>query len=62
MQTNDRIAISVTEASQILGVSKPTMYKLIHTEGFPVLHIGRRTLIHRGKMEEWCANRVEAQE
>lgn len=56
---HEKIAISVTEAAGLLGLSRPTVYKLMHRSGFPVLHIGRRTLIHRKKLEEWAAKQAE---
>lgn len=55
MPTKEKIAISVTEAAELLGLSRPTVYKLIHRGDFPVMRIGTRTLIHRGKLEEWAA-------
>lgn len=55
----EKIALSVTEAAELLGVSRPTVYKLMHRADFPVLRIGTRTLIHRAKLEEWCAAQAE---
>ena len=53
---NDKkLAISVTEAAEMLGISRPTMYKLMHRADFPVIRIGTRTLIHREKLEMWAA-------
>ena len=57
----EKIALSVTEAAQVLGVSRPTVYKLIHRGDFPVLRIGSRTLIHREKLAEWAARQTEGQ-
>ena len=59
MPVQEKIAVSVTEGAQLLGVSRPTMYKLIHSDGFPVIRIGKRTLIHREKLMEWAAARTE---
>ena len=55
----EKIAVSVTEAAQLLGLSRPTVYKLIHRGDFPVLRVGSRTLIHRGKLEEWAEKQAE---
>ena len=59
MSTQEKIAVSVTEAAQLLNLSRPTVYKLIHSEGFPVMRVGTRTLIHRAKLEEWAARQAE---
>ncbi len=59
MSTQEKIALSVTEAAQLLNLSRPTLYKLIHSDGFPVMRVGTRTLIHREKLEEWAARRTE---
>ena len=52
------LTYSVTEAAQALGVSRPTMYNLIHQEGFPTLTVGGRRLISRELLAEWV--RVQA--
>lgn len=52
------LAYSVTEAAQALGVSRNTMYNLIHQEGFPTLVVGGRRLISRELLAEWV--RVQA--
>lgn len=59
MPIDRRIAVSVTEAAQLLGLSRPTVYKLIHRGDFPVMRVGSRTLIHREKLEAWAASQTE---
>ena len=54
MPVDQRIAVSVTEAAQLLGLSRPSVYRLIHRGDFPVMRIGGRTLVHREKLEEWA--------
>ena len=49
----EKLTVSITEASQILGVSRPTVYRLMRREDFPALHIGRRVLISRSGLERW---------
>ena len=53
--TNERekIALSITEAAEQLGISRPTMYKLTRQAGFPVFKVGARTLISRAGLEAW---------
>ena len=55
MATADKIALSVAEAAELLGVSPPTVYKLIRRADFPAFKVGTRTLISRSKLEEWVA-------
>ncbi len=57
----DKITISITEAAQMLGVSRPTMYSIVKRQDFDaVFKLGRRTLIHREKLEAWAARQTEA--
>lgn len=49
----EKLTYSVTEAAEVLGVSRPTMYELIRREGFPSLKVGRRVLISRQRLAEW---------
>ena len=56
----DKIAISMAEAAQMLGVSRPTMYAIAKRDDFDAdFKIGTRTLIHRAKLEEWAAKQTE---
>lgn len=59
MNKNDKILINVTETADLLGVSRPTVYTLMRRAGFPVVHIGTRTLVHREKLEAWAAALAE---
>ena len=47
------LTYSVTEAAQALGISRRTMYEVIHQEGFPTLKVGGRRLISRELLAEW---------
>ena len=49
----EKLTYSVTEAAEALGISRPTMYELIHREGFPSLRVGNRVLISRKRLAEW---------
>ena len=53
-QTNEKIALNVSEAAEILGVSRSVVYQLMHREDFPVFKVGTRTLIPRAKLEKWA--------
>lgn len=57
-RTLEPLAYSVAEAAHVLGgISRPTMYRLIHQSGFPSFKIGNRTMISASGLEKW----VEAQ-
>lgn len=59
MSASNKIAISVTEAAELLGVSRPTVYQLIRRADFPSFKVGSRTLISRSRLEEWVAAQAE---
>lgn len=47
------LVYNVTEAAEALGISRRSMYDLIHREGFPTLKVGSRRLISRELLAEW---------
>lgn len=51
--TLQKLAYSVDEAAQVLGVSRSTVYNLIHRADFPALKVGNRQLISREGLAEW---------
>lgn len=53
MSENNKLALSVTEAAVLLGVSRPTVYTLIHRADFPAFKLGSRTLISRAGLAAW---------
>lgn len=53
METTEKMTLSVTEAAELLGVSRPTVYQLIRSDGFPSFKIGTRTLISRVGLARW---------
>lgn len=52
----EKLALSVAEAADCIGVSKVTMYNLIHTEGFPVKKLEGRYLIPVAALKRWLEN------
>lgn len=48
-----KLAYSVDEAAQALGVSRSTMYKLIQRSDFPTLRVGGRRMISAELLAEW---------
>ena len=55
------LTYSITEAARALGVSRHTMYNLIHQEGFPALSVGGRGLIYRELLAAWVREKAGGQ-
>ena len=52
----EKMLLTVREAAETLGVSRATVYTLIHREDFPSIHIGARILINSKKLQDWVNN------
>lgn len=59
-QTNDRLAYSVAEAAEVLGISRPTLYTLLHRSDFPAFRIGGRVLVSVDGLRLWVATQTGA--
>lgn len=55
----DKLTYSVAETAQVLGVSKPTVYSLIHREDFPAFRIQGRVLIGADSLKAWVNRQAE---
>ena len=55
---SESIALSVTQAATLLGVSRPTIYQLLNRD-FPSFRIGTRRLISRAGLERWVQEQTE---
>ena len=55
----DKLAYSITEAAQVLGVSRPTVYALIKQPGFPVFQVGGRRLVSVEGLRDWIRSQTE---
>jgi excisionase family DNA binding protein len=53
--------LSVQEVQKLLNVSKDTVYKLTHTEGFPKIRIGKRVLIPEQELGAWIKAHIETE-
>ena len=51
--TMERLAYTPTEAAETAGVSRPTIYRWMKMEGFPVARIGGCTRIPAQAFKEW---------
>lgn len=48
-----KMALSVPEAAELLGLSTARMYQIVHMEGFPSVRIGKRIFISAKGLEQW---------
>ena len=55
IENEEKLALSVHETAKILGVSIPTAYALTRRADFPAFHVGRRTLVDKGGLENWVS-------
>ena len=55
-----RAAYSVKEAAQALGMSHQTIYTLIHSNDFPAVKIGGRTLVPVAALNEWLEQKMQS--
>ena len=53
MKALDRLVYTPTEAAEVASVSRPTIYRWMHLEGFPVAHIGGCTRIPAEAFKQW---------
>lgn len=60
MTTAEPVAVNMTQAAQLLGVSRPTVYRLAKMPGFPVVHFGGCTRVLVDDLRAWA--RQQAQE
>lgn len=54
--------LSISEAAATLGISRPTVYQLIHADdGFPIIRVGGRVLIPVKQLREWLDERISGE-
>ena len=49
----EKLTMTINEVSEQLGVSLPTARKVINSEGFPVLLLGKRKIIPVAEFLTW---------
>lgn len=54
-----KLAYTVDEAAQALGVSRSLVYSMIHMEGFPSMKLRGRRLISAERLAEWVRRQAD---
>ena len=52
----EKVVMTVEQAAEYLGISRPTAYEAVHTGELPHIRIGRRILVPRAALEKLLAN------
>ena len=60
MTPAEPVAVNMTQAAQLLGVSRPTLYRLARTPGFPVVHLGGCTRVLVDDLRAWARQKENA--
>lgn len=55
----EKMACSISEAAQMLGISRPSMYLLLDQPGFPAFRVGNRRLISVEGLKNWIRDQTE---
>ena len=50
-------AMTVAEAAQMIGISKPTMYELIRSKRIHSVNVGKKILVSRLSLLDWLEGR-----
>lgn len=49
----EKLVFSVAEAASVLGVSRPTLYRILERPDFPKVRVGSRIVIPRNLFISW---------
>ena len=58
--SEEKFAMSVSETAAALGISRPTVYTLLHRQDFPSFRVGGRTLVSVDGLRAWVAAQAAA--
>ena len=53
-----KLVLSVSECADLLGVSRPSVYKWINLGTLPHLKLGTRIVIPRAALEKWIERKT----
>ena len=51
-----RLTLSIPEAAEVLGVSRPLVYQLVRRSDFPAFKVGNRILISSAQLSRGVEN------
>jgi len=54
----DKEILNIRELAEYFGVSETLAYRLAHTDGFPVLRIGKRLMVPVAELRIWVSRNV----
>lgn len=54
-----KLTLTVSDVAELLGVSKPVVYQLCKSKGFPAIHVGKKILVNRSKLQSWLDDASE---
>ncbi len=58
MENKNLKLISVKEFCNEYGIGYNKGYQMVHSEGFPMLRLGKKILIIQSKVEEWLCSQI----
>lgn len=60
IDTKDKITVTVTEAAELLSISRPTMYEILEREDCNFsFRVGTKRLISMKALQEWADNQLK---
>ena len=51
--------LNAQQVADVLGIARNSAYALMHSEGFPTIHIGKRLLVPRDKLLQWIDHQTQ---
>jgi excisionase family DNA binding protein len=60
VELSEKLALTLSEVADLLGVSRRGIYNLISREGLPSVKLGGRRLVRRADLERWLAEKPVA--
>lgn len=60
MPVEDRIAVDVETAAEMLGISRGALYPLVMSGDVPSFKVGRRRLVPIDGLRAWAATQIDA--
>lgn len=62
MTAIEPLAVNMADAARLLGVSRPTIYRLAKLPGFPVVHLGGCTRVLVSDLQGWVRQQRRGEE